>query len=262
MDHIDHIAHINDFESLRKSLIAVRAEVVAHPLYQRVESIQDVRALMEIHVFAVWDFMSLVKRLQIELTSLTLPWTAKGDPSLRRAINEIVLAEESDIGPGGECYSHYELYLKAMRELGANTSAIEVVVRHRDGGEANVADLIGSLPTPIGDFLEFTLRAAMTGTSEEVAAVFCFGREDLIPDMFRKLLPKITAICPVASHFGHYLARHVEVDGDSHGPFSRQLLEYFAGTSTAKWQAAAVAAKRALELRRDLWTYAVTLLES
>lgn len=252
--------HVYDYENLRKSLSPIRAEVVGHPLYSRVESIQDVRKLMEIHVFAVWDFMSLVKRLQIELTSLALPWTAKGDPALRRAINEIVLAEESDIGPGGECYSHYELYLKAMRELGANTAAIEAVAGNRVGGGVSIADLIGPLPTPIGDFLDFTFRTAISGTPEEVAAVFCFGREDLIPDMFRKLLPKITAICPVASHFGHYLARHVEVDSDSHGPFSRQLLENFAGTSTSKWQAAHVASQKALELRRDLWTYAVSLL--
>ena len=148
-----------------------------------------------------------------------------------------------------------------MRELGARTDNFESLPFGQLAKGATVADVIGPLPAPVGNFLEFTFRTAMTGMPEEVAAVFCFGREDLIPDMFQKLLPKITAICPVASHFGHYLARHIEVDGESHGPFSKQLMEHFAGTSAEKWQAAAVSAKRALELRRDLWTYVVSILD-
>lgn len=245
-----------DFDSLRAHLAAERQAVVTHLLFNQLKTLADVRNLMEVHVFAVWDFMSLVKRLQIELTSVTLPWIAKGDPRLRRAINEIVLGEESDLGPDGQYHSHFELYLAAMAELGADTSQGRALNDQFAVHHSTISDVVGGLPKPIGDFVAFTLQTALTGKPEEVAAVFCFGREDLIPDMFAKLLPKIATACPNAKYFAHYLARHIEVDGESHGPLSRMLMEATAGTDALKWSSAAESARRALELRRDLWTYA------
>ena len=80
---------------------------------------------MEYHVYAVWDFMSLLKALQIELTCTTLPWKPVGDTKIRRLINSIVLEEESDVDADGNPSSHYEMYLDAMIECGADTKKIE-----------------------------------------------------------------------------------------------------------------------------------------
>src|SRR5690606_15785274 len=80
------------------------------------------------HVYAVWDFMSLLKALQINLTCTTTPWIPIGNPQIRYLINEIVLAEETDIDQAGNRLSHYEMYIDAMKDLGANISHIEGLI--------------------------------------------------------------------------------------------------------------------------------------
>ncbi len=96
--------------------------VERHPLYRELSSLERLRRFQQYHVFAVWDFMCLLKALQQQLTCPTVPWLPVGDPEVRRLINEIVLGEESDELPGGRVLSHFELYLEAMRESGADCS--------------------------------------------------------------------------------------------------------------------------------------------
>lgn len=68
------------------------------------------------HIYAVWDFMSLLKALQRHLTCVDVPWVQVGGSQARRLVNSIVLDEESDLETGP--VSHYELYLSAMEEIG------------------------------------------------------------------------------------------------------------------------------------------------
>jgi hypothetical protein len=84
---------------------------------------------MQIHVFAVWDFMSLVKRLQSEVTVQRLPWMPPANAEIARFANEVVLGEESDLGPDKKPASHFELYLRAMDEIGADTQVVRTFMQ-------------------------------------------------------------------------------------------------------------------------------------
>jgi hypothetical protein len=79
---------------------------------------------MELDVFAVWDLMSVVKRLQRELTSNRLPWTLLNSARLACFTNEMILGEETELGPDDAAMNHFELYLRAMDVIGADTTPI------------------------------------------------------------------------------------------------------------------------------------------
>jgi len=68
---------------------------------------------MEHHIYAVWDFMSLLKALQAAVAPAQSPWMPSSRPELRRFINEIVLGEECDeynVAGMRRFISHFELY--------------------------------------------------------------------------------------------------------------------------------------------------------
>ena len=132
---------------------------------------------MASHVFCVWDFQSLLKALQRNLTCVELPWLPSGDPLARRLINEIVLDEESDEMPGGGYLSHFELYLNAMDACGADTGPIKHVqdeLRRRVAVEKALAH--ASLPSGVAAFVGQTLQIAQSHDIHRIAAAFTYGR--------------------------------------------------------------------------------------
>ena len=161
----------------------------SHPLFTEITSINKLQLFMESHVFAVWDFMTLTKRLQQDLTCTQLPWLPPADPQAARLINEIVLGEESDEHPRqGHC-SHFELYLEAMTEVGASTCAINrFIALQRQGLDASVALQQVATPPGVTQFVADTLHTALSAPTHCVAAAFLHGREHVIPAMFKHLL--------------------------------------------------------------------------
>lgn len=240
--------------SLEARLAPEREALLAHPLYAELANETAVLRFMESHVFAVWDFMCLVKSLQRRLTCVDVPWLPTGDPIERRFLNEIVLDEESDLDAEGRPRSHFEMYLRAMEAAGAETAPIERFIETlRCGGSVESA-LDVAAPSPgVRAFVETTLALAHA-SDVEVAAAFAHGRELVIPPMFQELVGKLLDQDP--ARFGplaFYLERHIETDGEQHGPIAHRLVDRLVDGDPDRAEQAFAAARRALEARRGLW---------
>jgi hypothetical protein len=245
-------------EALRSAVAATRREVVEHPIYQSLGTVADVTVFMEHHVFAVWDFMSLLKSLQRELTCVAVPWVPRGPMASRRLVNDAVLTEESDEIAGGFA-SHLELYLRAMAEAGADTTAIDGFLGLVRGG-VPVPEAVtrAGAPEPAAEFV----RATWEIIEEPVhcrAAAFAFGREDLVPEMFGRIVAG-QATDERLGHFRDHLARHIQADGEEHTPRAMRMLVDLCGNDPRRWAACTAAVTRALRARTALWDGVVAAL--
>lgn len=243
-------------QEVNQLIVPEREALLNHPLYNKIKTIPDLCAFMEGHVYAVWDFMSLLKALQQKLTCTTVPWFASAYPQTRYLINEIVLAEESDLAYDGSRLSHFEMYLDAMHTAKANTSDIEALINNLQQGTA-ITEAIAqtSLADGVKDFLNFTFQTIAGGKEHEIAAAFTFGREDLIPDMFTEILKGFQQNFPETdlTKLVYYFERHIELDGDEHGPMAMQMITELCGDNKQKWDEVVAVSKQALVKRYNLW---------
>lgn len=236
---------------IEEHIAPLRARLRTHPLYTSIRTEEHLRLFMQTHVFAVWDFMSLLKSLQSRLTCVSTPWVPSAFPESRRFINEIVLGEESDLYQG-RAISHFELYLDAMEQCGADTTAIHSLLAQLP--RVSVQQALATIPEGARAFTQATFSLIEQGKLHALAAAFTFGREDLIPDMFRALVEDLNR----RNHgsfgvFIWYLERHIEVDGEDHGPLSLRMVSDLCGDNEQHWQEAAAVAEQALLARLALW---------
>jgi hypothetical protein len=242
-------------EELVESIRPLRDRLLRHPLYSSVETASGLRVFMEHHVFAVWDFMTLLKALQRELSCVSLPWVPTANREARRLVNEIVLAEESDHdGRGGF----------AMRHAKADPSPIERFVEAiREGTSVEAALNSSEAPPAAREFVRTTWGFVESGSIASVASAFTLGREELIPDLFRGLVASLDAREPGRLDlFRHYLDRHVELDGDEHGPMALRMLTSVCEADPSRWRDARIAATTALRARLALWDGVLAEIEA
>jgi hypothetical protein len=254
---------MNRIEFIEAEILPLRNELTNHKLYSLLSEIDDIRVFMEGHVYAVWDFMSLLKALQMHLTCISLPWKPVNNAKISRFINEIVFGEESDLNENKIPKSHFVMYLEAMQEVNAD---IQKILNFIDslGGLDDINEKISNsqLAPAEKHFLQFTFDIINTNEAHKIASAFTFGREDLIPDMFIEIIkqsnqengkcyPKLT----------YYLERHIELDGDEHGPLSLEMITELCGNSDRKWQDVLEIAKSALQQRINLWDEITAAIE-
>ena len=243
-------------QEVKNSIEDIKQELLNHSLYKNVTSIEDLHTFLEYHIFAVWDFMSLLKGLQIHLTSVSIPWKPIGNPEIRYLINEIVVAEETDVSFDGKRQSHFEMYIDAMNECGANTNHIFDFLENVEKTKNIFVSIKASkLPEEVKAFLNYTFTIVEEGEPHKIASAFTFGREDLIPNMFTEILRNFQVNFPDVnlSKLIYYFERHIELDADEHGPMAMQMIAELCGDSEQKWKEVEEVSVLALEKRIGLW---------
>jgi hypothetical protein len=233
----------------------LKVSLLEHPIYRQIDSLAALRRFMEHHVFAVWDFMSLLKTLQHRLCCVAVPWLPAADPHATRLVNEIVLAEESDEDGRGGYLSHFGLYRRAMIGCGADTTTIDRFLAELSQG-VSVREALASagVAACVRRFVGQTFDFIEGGNVCAVASAFLFGREDLIPELFQRIVDRLNVETGGGlEDFRYYLHRHIGLDRDEHGPKASQLIVSLCGSDEGRWQIAEETAVTALEARRDLW---------
>jgi hypothetical protein len=199
--------------------------------------------------------MSLIKALQRNLTCVDVPWTPNSNNFSGKLVNEIVLAEESDIDLNNNPKSHFELYLESMKLIGADTSLIDEFIKEVNNSKSYYEAVKKvDVPIVVKEFMDFTFEVINTNKNHIIASVFTFGREDLIPDMFIEIVKKLSNEKNIKSNLLiYYLERHIELDADEHGPMALKMIQNLCGKDEVKWHEATIASETALKMRIKLW---------
>jgi hypothetical protein len=245
----------SNITNIQSAIEVTRQSLTNHPVYKHIHELEDLQLFMQDHIFAVWDFMSLLKALQRNLTCVEVPWVPVGNASTRFLINEIVIGEESDTNTEGVTMSHFELYLQAMQQAGANAAQMEQFIQLiTEKVSVSEALVQVGVSESVKQFVEFTFEVINTNQAHIQAAVFTFGREDLIPTMFISMVKDLNKEMPEKiSMFNYYLERHIEVDGDHHSHLALKMVADLCGDDAQKWQEAEAYSVRALAVREKLW---------
>ena len=231
-------------DKIAQNLEPLKSKLKNHNLYKIINTPEDLKIFCESHVFAVWDFMSLLKKPQNELTSINIPWMPSNNSEVSKLINEIVAGEETDENQDGSATSHYEMYINAIKDIDVDTNLI-----------SNQISSLNDINTIIDDInYNINLEIINDDKIHEIASVFTFGREDLIPDMFIPLLEKINSSDKTRiDKLIYYFKRHIEIDGDMHGPMAMKMLSFLCGDDKVKIDESIKASEDALRVRIALW---------
>ena len=234
---------INDFSCLSD-----------HQIFHELRNELDLRIFMEIHVFAVWDFMSLIKSLQATFTPTSHPWSPPKYSNVARFINELVLEEESDsTALDGQFSSHFEVYQKAMNEVGADTTGINEFVKISQCSGVEKALSSCDVPQAAKKFTSTTFSFIDLSKPHKMAAALAVGREQPIPQMFRTALKNIGITDKDAPTFHYYLKRHIHLDQDFHGPMSSHMVKILCEDDEVKHKEVEEVSEKATKARLALW---------
>ncbi|HEU5338367.1 MAG TPA: DUF3050 domain-containing protein [Sulfuricaulis sp.] len=236
---------------------SLRENLTRHPLYDAIHNEKNLRVFMEHHVYAVWDFMSLIKSLQMHIAPTNLPWVPPKNSRYANFINRLVLDEESDHvltnADGSTHTSHFEVYRQAMLETGADIHPISRFVNIVGDKGLETALQTVDIPTPAKRFMAFTFDIIGRNQLHLLAATLAYGREILIPQLFRSLLEGIQISRSNAPNLYSYFERHIQIDEQEHGPLAVLMVQELCEGSAEKQAEVMDVVEQALAARPDFW---------
>lgn len=235
----------------------LRERLKTHPLYDAIHNENNLRVFMEHHVYAVWDFMSLIKSLQTHLAPARLPWVPPKNSRYANFINQLVLEEESDYAltetPGLTHASHFESYIHAMTEVGANIGPISRFIDTVGNESLDSALQIEDVPIAAKQFMASTFDIIGRNQSHLLAAALAYGRESLVPQLFRSLQKGLQISASETPVLYGYLERHIQLDEEEHGPLAIRIVQELCAGSTEMQAEAIAVAEQTLAARLDFW---------
>ncbi len=244
----------NDILKILDSTQEQRELLQNHSIYKSIKNINHLHIFMESHVFAVWDFMSILKSLQNKLTCVSIPWVPRGKGTPARLVNEIVQEEESDIDQYGQYMSHFEMYCHAMKQAGANIKPINTFLTKIKKSPVKEALIESNAPNNAKVFVNKTFEILKNAPDHVIASIFTFGREEVIPNMFKSLLNELNKKYPgKIKSFIYYLDRHIGLDENEHTPAALKMVKKLCGDDEKKWAEATEAAQIAMKARIAFW---------
>ena len=204
--------------------------------------------------------MCLLKELHRRIVCTQAPWFPPKDVYCAHLINRILVEEESDRTEDQQHYlSHFELYLTAMKQVGANRQPIQTFLSLlKIGCDVTKALYELKLPLSVQQFVTTTF-SFFPDEPHVLAAVFVYGREAITTSLFTPLIQRFRQTLSMedqsrVSTLQYYLKRHIELDHANHFPQALQMLDHLAGNDSQKWTEIAGAAQQALEARLDFLT--------
>jgi len=253
----------NDILKILDATQDEREKLQNHKIYFSIKNIDHLNIFMSNHVFAVWDFMSILKSLQSQLTCTNIPWTPAGNGTPARLINEIVTEEETDLAPHGQYMSHFEMYCNAMRQAGADINPIHQFLKNLETSNISESLIKSNAPKAASNFVNKTFNIINNAKLHEIASVFTFGREEIIPDMFRKIVREMEASKHSRlKYFTYYLDRHIGLDESEHTPNALLMVKELCEKNDKKWDESIVSAKSCMSARIRFWDEILEEIES
>ena len=253
----------NDILKILDATQDERDKLQNHKIYISIKNIDHLKTFMSNHVFAVWDFMSILKSLQIQLTCVSIPWIPAGKGTPARLVNEIVTEEETDLAPHGQYMSHFEMYIRAMHQAGADINPIHQFLQNLETSNISESLIKSNAPKAASNFVNKTFKILNKAQPHEVASVFTFGREEIIPDMFRKIIREMdSSKHGRLKYFKYYLDRHLGLDESEHTPTALRMVKELCENDEQKWDESTESAKACMEARIRFWDEILEDIES
>lgn len=277
------------YDETLSEISGIQTRLLSHSMYSHLTDMDSLKILMSSHVFQVWDFMFLVKKMQhILQNNNKMPWIPPNNNQLTRFIQEIVLCEETDSFSklteitGKDSMSHLEMYLLGMENVGLETNSIKYMINEIQNYQSNANSNVDysynlDFDTICGiirknrsslvvneclDMFEWNLKLSMESDINNlhlISAAFIFGRENIIPPMFEQVI-KFIPHTKETQVFWLYLERHIEVDGgsdthdeESHQELGSKLIKLLCNYDKNKWNQCLEIGVESLTRRYKVW---------